>query len=132
MIHVFERSSIAGITLQNRIIRSATYDQMGDHRGLPTERMLNLYKRLARNNVGAIITGYAAVQQNGRTTQNMLLIDSDECVENFKTLSATVREHNVPIILQLAHGGGQCLGHAANETVAPSSLPYKMYKKHRP
>ena len=66
MIHaVFEHTSLAGIQLKNRIIRSATHEGMADEKGLPTEKLRRLYIRLAKGDVGAIITGYAAVQADG-------------------------------------------------------------------
>lgn len=46
-------------------------------------------------------------------------------------MSTAVRSHNVPLILQIAHGGGQCDPSAVRETVAPSSLSYPFYSKSR-
>jgi 2,4-dienoyl-CoA reductase-like NADH-dependent reductase (Old Yellow Enzyme family) len=58
------------------------------------------------------------------------MFDSDSYIDNYKKLSVKVRELNVPLVLQIAHGGGQCSSDTTRETVAPSSVPYNNY--HRP
>jgi len=131
MNQVFEKTSIAGIVLENRILRSAAMEGVGDNEGRPKDELLTIYERLAKNKVGAIITGYVAVQRNGRTYRNMCLFDSDNYIDNYRKLSAKVREHNVPLILQIAHGGGQCATDATKETVAPSAVPYPRYPRPR-
>jgi 2,4-dienoyl-CoA reductase-like NADH-dependent reductase (Old Yellow Enzyme family) len=131
MNQVFEKTSIAGIVLENRILRSATYEGMADEEGYPKSELLTTYERLARNKVGAIITGYVAVQRNGRVVRNMCLFDSDDYIDDYRKLSTKVREHNVPLILQIAHGGGGCFQDATRETVAPSSVSYFGYPRPR-
>ena len=66
MKSVFGDAEIAGVKLKNRIIRSATHEGMADKNGCPTEMLLKKYELLARGEVGAIITGYAAIQQDGK------------------------------------------------------------------
>jgi 2,4-dienoyl-CoA reductase-like NADH-dependent reductase (Old Yellow Enzyme family) len=131
MNQVFEKTSIAGIILENRILRSATYEGMADAEGHPKNELLAIYERLAKNNVGAIITGYVAVQRNGWSARNMCLFDSNDYIDDYRKLSTKVREHNVPLILQIAHGGAQCFQDATRETVAPSSVSYSLYPRTR-
>jgi len=131
MNKVFEKTSIAGIVLENRIIRSATLEGMGDDAGYPKDGLTTIYERLAENKVGAIITGYVTVQRNGRTVPTMCVFDDDKYIDNYKKICAKVREHNVPLILQITHGGGQCFADTATENVAPSSVSYPRYPKPR-
>jgi 2,4-dienoyl-CoA reductase-like NADH-dependent reductase (Old Yellow Enzyme family) len=131
MNQVFEKTSIAGIALENRIFRSATYEGMADEEGRPKDDLLTVYERLARNKVGAIITGYWAVQRNGRAYPHMCMFDSDDSIDSCRKLSTAVRAHNVPLILQIAHGGGQCDPSGTRKTVAPSSVSYPLYSRPR-
>ena len=83
MNRVFERTSISGIVLENRIIRSATLEGMGDEAGYPRADLITIYERLAENKVGAIITGYVTVQRNGRTVPTMCIFDDDKYIDNY-------------------------------------------------
>ena len=104
----FKPAQLAGITLNNRIIRSATHEGLADEYGYPTEKLKELYVRLARGGVGAIITGYAGVQADGKTNLfAMTMMDSDDKIPAYKEITRAVHEHNTPIILQLAHCGRQ-------------------------
>jgi 2,4-dienoyl-CoA reductase-like NADH-dependent reductase (Old Yellow Enzyme family) len=124
---VFENNTLAGIRLENRIIRSATCEGMADKDGFPSSDMLSLYERLSKGKVGAIITGYVAVQRNGRTVSTMGLFDDDKYIDAYRRLCFAVRENNVPFILQIAHGGGQCYAAVTPESVAPSAVKYPFY-----
>lgn len=54
---IFSEGSIAGLTISNRLIRSATWDPSILNSRQMTEEVLNLYRDLALGGVGAIITG---------------------------------------------------------------------------
>jgi len=54
---IFSEGSIAGLTIPNRLIRSATWDPTILTSRQMTEDVLNLYHNLALGGVGAIITG---------------------------------------------------------------------------
>ena len=128
MATVFEDSSIAGIKLKNRIIRSATHEGMGDQDGRPMAELTGLYVKLAQGGIGAIITGYAGIQKNGRTMLNMRMFDRDELIDDYKKMNAQLSEYSVPVILQIAHGGGQTNRHVTGEQpVAPSQKMYPLF-----
>lgn len=105
---VFEKTEISGITLKNRIIRSATHDGLADKNGAPTDKLIRKYEFLAKNDVGCIITGYAGVSENGMSPYPaMLKIHNDELIGSYKKLTDAVHKYDTPIILQLAHCGRQ-------------------------
>ena len=130
-MHLFEESTIAGMTLKNRIIRSATHEGMGNPDGYPLEDLKKLYIRLAKGGVGAIITGYVSVQKNGKTLKNMRMFDDDRYIEAYRDLNQEMRQYNVPVICQIAHGGIQTTtGVTGMDVVAPSDFQSKVYKNH--
>jgi 2,4-dienoyl-CoA reductase-like NADH-dependent reductase (Old Yellow Enzyme family) len=61
MTQVFETSNISGMSLKNRIIRSATGDGLAEPNGRPTEQLVEFYTRLAAGDAGAIITGLTGI-----------------------------------------------------------------------
>jgi len=134
MKSVFGDAEIAGVRLKNRIIRSATHEGMADTNGSPTEMMIKKYELLAKGEVGAIITGYAGIQQNGKSPMhNMLMIDSDAQIKPFQELTRRIHEYGTPIFLQIAHCGRQTRSKITGfPTVAPSPIKDKMYNEEIP
>ncbi len=107
MKRVFEKSMLGTIELKNRILRSATHEGMGEKSGKPLKELYGLYEKLAEGGVGAIITGYVGVKQNGKAVSNMRMFDKDEYVDDYKDFNLKLKNYNTPVILQIAHGGSQ-------------------------
>jgi 2,4-dienoyl-CoA reductase-like NADH-dependent reductase (Old Yellow Enzyme family) len=128
MSRVFQETTLAGLKLRNRIIRSATHDEgTTTEDGFPTEELEKLYIRLAKGGVGAIITGYVGVQQDGKACNNMRMFDHDRYMDHYKNLNLKLKEYETPLILQVAHGGGQTSSViTGGEIVAPSRLKYPL------
>jgi len=131
---VFEPAILAGISLKNKIIRSATHEGLADEEGCPTEQLTELYLRLAKGGVGAIITGYAGVQQNGKCPlHRMLMIHQDRFIPSYKAMTDAVHAAGTPIILQIAHCGRQTRSKITGEpTVAPSAIRDRFYNEDLP
>ncbi len=131
---VFESTVLAGIPLRNRIIRSATHEGMADERGYPTEQLKQTYLRLAKGNVGAIITGFAGIQPNGKSPlHRMLMIDNDEAAASYEDIVQAVHANDTPIVLQIAHSGRQTRSKMIGERpVAPSAIRDKFYNEDLP
>ncbi|MCG8430942.1 MAG: NADH:flavin oxidoreductase [Candidatus Omnitrophica bacterium] len=123
-ISVYEPTTLAGIRLNNRLVRSATHESMADEQGSPTEALEKLYVRIAKGEAGAIVTGYAGIQQDGKSSlRNMLMIDRDELIPAYRKLTDKVHEHGAPVILQIAHCGRQTRSAVTGRaTIAPSPV----------
>jgi 2,4-dienoyl-CoA reductase-like NADH-dependent reductase (Old Yellow Enzyme family) len=134
MRNVFEPTLLAGISLKNRIIRSATHEGMADEHGIPTAHLKDLYIRLAKGQVGAIVTGYAGTQQDGKSPlYRMLMIDDDRVIPAYKKIIDAVHELGTAIILQIAHSGRQTRSKITNRpTVGPSAIRDKFYNEDMP
>lgn len=130
MSEVFTKSIIAGIEFSNKIFRSATFEGLSDQEGRPTTKLSDLYLKLAKGEVGAIITGLIGVQQKGRTNSRMCMLDRDDFIDDYKQINARLKEYGVPVIAQLAHGGGQCDKIASGGfNLAPSRKFYSLTNK---
>ena len=66
MATLFETSSINGMLLKNRLVRSATWEGMCAGDGRPTDNLVACYRDLARGGVGLIISGFAFVRPDGK------------------------------------------------------------------
>ena len=126
MKKVFEKSVIGTIELKNRILRSATHEGMGDKYGKPLKELYDVYEKLAKGGVGAIITGYVGIKQNGKTMFNMRMFDQDEYIDIYKQLNLKLKDYHTPVILQIAHGGSQT-GSKITGEIPLSASPRRSY-----
>ena len=107
-MQIFECVKLGNSILKNRIIRSATYEGMCDSLGFPKDSYKNMYMELARNNVGAIITGFAFISDEGRAMQpRQAGLDNYEKIEYFREITDEVHKYDCKIFMQLAHTGRQ-------------------------
>lgn len=134
MSSMYDAKALGGIKLKNAIIRSATHEGWCDDEGYPTELMAKKYAVMAKGEVGAIITGYAGIQKDGKAPNfNMNMIDDDESVPVYKELVNVVHKYNTPMIMQLAHCGRQTRSKITGmPTVAPSAIRDKHYNEDMP
>ncbi len=123
-MRLFEPISIGTLALKNRIVRSATYEKLADIDGFVTDRLIDLYRTLARGGAGLIITGNALVHLSGYLAPQQLCIHNDFYMEGLARLADVVHQGGGKIALQLAHGGRQChpLLLGGKEPVAPSEV----------
>ena len=126
---LFNESNISGITVKNRIIRSATHDGLADENGAPNDKLISKYEHLAKNEIGCIITGYAAVSRNGVSPYPaMMKIYDDGVIDKYKELTDAVHKYNTPVILQIAHCGRQTSSKVIGmQKVAPSNVLHTFY-----
>src|SRR5665647_1148571 len=66
MATLYDQTTINGMTMRNRLVRSATWEGMCEADGRPTAKLANWYRDLARGGVGLIITGYSFVRPEGK------------------------------------------------------------------
>ncbi len=123
MIDLFDQTTIRGMTLDNRLVRSATWEGMCDGDGRPTAKLMDCYRRLAAGGVGLIISGYAFVRPEGKQLPGKMGLHTDTFAAEMKTLTRTVHDAGGRIAAQLVHAGGQTTSQAAGRRpLAPSSL----------
>ncbi|NQU42798.1 NADH:flavin oxidoreductase [bacterium] len=122
---VFRPLRLGALTLRNRLIRSATYEGLGDRQGMPrVEELTRLYCDLASGGIGAIVTGFTAVSQDGRAMHSgQCGFDSEAKADAWRRVREAVRacDPDVPMIAQLAHTGRQTLETATGKPVVGAS-----------
>jgi len=120
---VFDRTTINGLEMNNRLVRSATWEGMGDPDGSVNERVIDVYRELADGGVGLTITGYMAVRTDGRQASTQFLVSDDRFVPGLARLADAVHEHGGKVVAQIVHCGGQASREATGlDPVAPTAV----------
>ncbi|OPY69380.1 MAG: NADH oxidase [Syntrophorhabdaceae bacterium PtaU1.Bin034] len=102
---LFTPTKIGALEVNNRFVRSATYDA-GAEDSRVSDWQINLYRTLARGGVGLIISGIFHVTDlvaKIAPTQNLLT--NDEFIPGLKRLAVAVHEHGSKLAVQLYHPG---------------------------
>ena len=123
MKDVFEKTTINGMILSNRLVRSATWEGMCEADGRPTAKLAACYRDLAAGGVGLIITGYTFVRPDGKQLPGKMGIHTDAFSSDMRNLVRAVHEEGGKICLQLVHAGGQTdTKTAGRKPLAPSAV----------
>ena len=103
--NVFDKTSIKNLKLKNRIISAAIFDNSLED-GKISEKGLEKYETLAKNDVAIIMTGGTLVSPFKIPIQKgSFRIDKDEFIDAYKPLIDIVHKYNSYIFMQLSHAG---------------------------
>ncbi len=123
MANLFDPLTINGMTLRNRLVRSATWEGMCTADGRPTPRLVDCYRSLARGGVGLLISGYTFVSREGKQLPGKMGLDTDGFAAEFRALADAVHAEGGKLCLQLVHAGGQTTAQQAGcQPLAPSAV----------
>ena len=93
--------------LQNRMVCSPVGINMSDNNGVITNKEINYFSNLAKNNIGMIIVGNATVSNIGRDTTNAIVIGKEIHFKQLKKLATTIKQHGSIACIQISHIGAQ-------------------------
>jgi len=91
--------------LKNRFVSSACEDNLATEDGLVTDAIIRKNQRLAKGEVGLIISGHLSVHRWGRTRKHQLGIYSDHMIPGLRRVVESVHGESAKIIFQLGHAG---------------------------
>lgn len=108
---VFSPGRIGNIELKNRLVRSATFDNAATAEGRVTERMIEIYRTLAKGGVGLIITGIVGVYKKAMAPHLILGNYDDSFIPELEKVSQAVHDSDpeCKIMIQLHHPGRQVI-----------------------
>lgn len=123
MADLFDKNTLTGIELENRFVRSATYEGLADSNGAATDRMTELLLDLVKGGVGLLITGHAYVSPEGQAGNLQLAIHSDDLKESHSKMVSSIHQAGGKVVVQIAHSGCQALPATTGcDPIAPSVI----------
>ena len=126
MKKLFDKTKINQMELKNRFVRSATWEGLANPDGSCNEELAELMLKLAKGQVGLIITSHAYINQTGQAGIRQLGIYSDQLISSYIEIVKKVQKEGSKIIMQIAHAGGRASAQLIkSQPFGPSSLEIK-------
>lgn len=123
MSTLFTQTRIGNMTLKNRFIRSATWENLATEDGHMTDKLYAIYEELAQGEVGLIVTGYANIVEEEKPNAGMMGIYNDSFIDEYKKLTDLVHINDSKIVMQLAYGGTKTTHNVGERVIyAPSEV----------
>ena len=103
--NVFDKIELKNLKLKNRVISAAMFDSFLEGKTI-SEKGIQKYENLAKNDIGIILTGGTFVSSfKVPLLKGSFRIDSDEYIDTYKPLIEKVHKYNSYIFMQLSHAG---------------------------
>ena len=99
---LFDETKLKGLTLKNRVWRSATWLALADSDGQVNDEIVKAYEQLAEGGVAAIITGITSVVKDDADVGEGAKFYDDSFIESHRRLTEAVHRHDCKIFLQTA------------------------------
>ena len=120
---LFDTSSLGGVVLKNRFVRSATWEGMAYDDGSCSPHLVDLIGELAKGEVALIISSHAFVSPEGQAGRWQLAVYDDRFIGGLSQMAKAAHDGGSRIVLQLAHAGVVADTSLTKlEAVGPSSL----------
>ena len=101
MKDIFDNIKFGNFNLKSRIIRTGLWESENDsYKNLSTE-IYNRYERLAKNEVGLIISEFISLYSHDRFSDYSDYIKRPYFIKEFKIVTDIVHQYDVPIFAQL-------------------------------
>ena len=115
-----------GVTLPNRLAKSAMSENMANKDHLPGPEFETLYNRWGKGETGLCISGNVMIDSRHLgEPNNVILEEGIKNFEGFKRWASVQEKYNIHIWPQLNHPGKQTPNFLTKEPVAPSAIPLK-------
>jgi 2,4-dienoyl-CoA reductase-like NADH-dependent reductase (Old Yellow Enzyme family) len=113
-----------GITLKNRLCKSAMSENLAAADNGPNKRLCRLYETWAKGGIGLCITGNVMVDPTALGEPNNVVISDDRHMERLSAWATAGTKDDTHLWVQLNHPGKQIPKTLAREPVAPSAIGF--------
>jgi 2,4-dienoyl-CoA reductase-like NADH-dependent reductase (Old Yellow Enzyme family) len=122
---LFTPCQIGHITLRNRTIRSAAFENMCYH-NKPSQDLFDYHVSVAKGGVGMTTIAYAAVNRSGVSFDGQLWMRED-IIPDLKKLTDAVHEQGAKVSIQLGHCGNMTHRSTAGQMPVGASSGFNLY-----
>ena len=122
---IFTPCQIGPVTLRNRLIRSAAFENMA-YGNRPSQDLFNYHLAVARGGVGMTTVAYASVNRSGLSFDGQLWM-REEIVPELKKLTDAIHAEGAKASIQLGHCGNMTHRATCGCTPVGASRGFNLY-----
>ena len=117
-----------GVTVPNRIGKSALSEGMAHPDGRPSDSLFKLYEEWGKSKAGIIFTGNVMADRRHLVNANVMIAEDDDFLEDYMTLTTKAQAHGSQLWMQINHPGRQAPKYldpapvSASDVAMPSSI----------
>jgi mycofactocin system FadH/OYE family oxidoreductase 2 len=127
--HLFTPLRVGPLTVRNRVVFAAHLTNYA-RAGLPSAQHAAYYAARAAGGAGLIITEEHSVHPADRPYEKLIHGFAPEVIPGYRRITEAVHAHDVPILAQLNHNGGQASGMFSRRPAwAPSAVPDPLFRE---
>jgi 2,4-dienoyl-CoA reductase-like NADH-dependent reductase (Old Yellow Enzyme family) len=115
-----------GVTLPNRILKSAMTEGLADARDRPVPGHASLYRRWSEGGTGTIVTGNVMVDRRYLERPGNVVIEDEGDLAALSVWAAAGRAAGNQLWMQISHPGRQCSRLVTSQPVAPSEVQLRL------
>lgn len=119
--YLFTPEKIGSLELKNRTIMAPMSAALGHPDGTMSDELIAYYEARAKGGIGMILTEYAFVTPEGRSSDHQISIADDSVIPGLRRLTERMHAYDCRIGLQLQHGGRRAMGENC-DLLAPSPI----------
>lgn len=112
----------SGITLDNRIAKSAMSERLAGPDGRVSAELVRLYERWARSGAGLLVTGNVMVDGRAIGESGNVVVEDASDLDGLRAWARAARAGGARVVMQINHPGRQAQRLASSLTVAPSAV----------
>jgi 2,4-dienoyl-CoA reductase-like NADH-dependent reductase (Old Yellow Enzyme family) len=115
-----------GVTLPNRLFKSAMTEGLADPHDRATARHVTLYRQWSAGGTGTLVTGNVMVDRRYLERPGNVVVEDETGVEALAAWAAAGRSAGNQLWMQISHPGRQCTRFVTSEPVAPSAVQLRL------
>lgn len=116
-----------GVTLNNRILKSAMTEGLADANDNATERHNRLYKAWSQGGAGVLVTGNVMVDRRFLERPGNVVIDGNGGLQQLRDWAAAGSIGGNQLWMQISHPGRQCSRAVSAHPLAPSEVQLHLF-----
>jgi 2,4-dienoyl-CoA reductase-like NADH-dependent reductase (Old Yellow Enzyme family) len=101
MKKIFDKTKFGHLDVKSRIIRNGLWESQNDSGKNLSQDVFDRYEKLAKNNVGVIVSELISMYSHDRFSDFTDYINAPSFIRDFKEITAIAHENGTPILAQI-------------------------------